>query len=421
MGLISLSAFTWAGGIEDTFIPQSRPGLRSLDEYALTQHYQLWKQDFDLVAETGVKALRWGVPWYRVQTAPHRWDWSWIDRALEYLAVVKGITPILDLMHYGTPLWMDNSFINSNYPQYVAEYAAAVAERYQSLVTYYTPLNEPMVNAEYCGKKAEWPPYLAGDDGYVKLTLALCRGIIQTVNALRSVQPGSVIVQVEAMWHYWSKDAALQALILPNNLRQYLSLDLCLGKMNEQHLLYSWLCENGAQSAELEWFAQNSISYDFLGVNFYPWSYGEMSLGGNGKPKRTGPPTPGSAILEVIQSAWQRYHLPMMVTETSAFEKKKGTFAERSRWMDETIAGVAKSRQQGLPVVGYTWFPLLTMIDWEYRRGRKPLKEYLLHLGLYESGFDAAGVLQRQKTPLVEHYKSHQDAGMPEIGKKINP
>jgi hypothetical protein len=58
------------------------------------------------------------------------------------------------------------------------------------------------------------------------------------------------------------------------------------------------------------------------------------------------------------------------------------------------------------------------MIDWEYRRGRKPLKEYLLHLGLYESGFDAAGMLRRQKTPLVEHYKSHQDARMPEIGKK---
>ena len=53
------SDFTWACGIEDTFIPQARPGLRALDEYALTQHYEQWRTDFDLVAESGVQALRW--------------------------------------------------------------------------------------------------------------------------------------------------------------------------------------------------------------------------------------------------------------------------------------------------------------------------------------------------------------------------
>ena len=34
--------FLWATGIEDTFIPQARPGLWVLDEYQLTQHYELW-------------------------------------------------------------------------------------------------------------------------------------------------------------------------------------------------------------------------------------------------------------------------------------------------------------------------------------------------------------------------------------------
>ena len=73
--------FTWATGIEDTFIPHARPGLRALDEYELTQHYAQWKSDFDLVAETGVHALRWGIPWYKVQPKPDRWDWAWTDAA----------------------------------------------------------------------------------------------------------------------------------------------------------------------------------------------------------------------------------------------------------------------------------------------------------------------------------------------------
>ena len=169
--------FLWATGIEDTFIPHARPGQRALDEYELTQHYKLWKQDFNLVAETGVKAVRWGIPWYRIQPSPDQWDWEWTDKALDYLVNTKGITPILDLMHYGTPLWMENSFINSSYPRRVAEYAHAVSARYKSLVGYYTPLNEPMVNADMCGNKAEWPPYLSGDDGYIKVTLALAKGI----------------------------------------------------------------------------------------------------------------------------------------------------------------------------------------------------------------------------------------------------
>ena len=124
------SSFTWATGIEDTFVPQTRAGMRPLDEYALTQHYECWQQDFDLAAAAGVSALRWGIPWYRVQPAPDRWDWRWTDQALDYLVTVKGITPILDLMHYGTPLWLDNSFLNASYTQSVAAYAAGVAERY---------------------------------------------------------------------------------------------------------------------------------------------------------------------------------------------------------------------------------------------------------------------------------------------------
>jgi beta-glucosidase/6-phospho-beta-glucosidase/beta-galactosidase len=243
--------FLWATGIEDTFIPHARPGLRALDEYELTQHYQLWKRDFDLVAETGVKYLRWGIPWYRVQPAPDKWDWAWTDKALDYLVNVKGITPILDLMHYGTPLWLENSFINASYPQRVAEYAHEVVARYKSLVDYYTPLNEPMVNAEFCGGKAEWPPYLSGDDGYVKLTLALARGIVLTTHTIQAEQPDANTVQVEALWHTFTKDPSLQDQADHNIARQYLCFDLTTGRVTEDYPLANFLCSNGMTDTDM--------------------------------------------------------------------------------------------------------------------------------------------------------------------------
>ena len=404
--------FTWATGIEDTFIPHARPGLRALDEYELTQHYKLWKQDFDLVAETGVKAVRWGIPWYRVQPAPDQWDWEWTDKALDYLVNTKGIAPILDLMHYGTPLWLENSFINSSYPQRVAEYARVVAARYKSLVSYYTPLNEPMVNADMCGNKAEWPPYLSGDDGYIKMTMALAKGMILTMQALKAEQPDSISVQVEALWHTYTNDRSLKEAAAQDNARQYLCFDLTTGRVEDDYVLRNYLCSHGVTNADLDWFRKNAVSFDFFGANFYPWSNGELRKGSNGSIKYVTGETSGEAIAVVLREAHKRYHMPIIITETSANRDILG----RARWMDETLDTVRGLRLEGIPIVGYTWFPLFSMIDWDYRKGRRPLQDYLIHLGLYDSAFDSKGVLRRHKTPLIKRYQRHIANPMPPIG-----
>jgi len=70
-----LNTFIWASGIENTFVPQTRRGHRALDEYELIGHYEQWRDDLQLARELGVQALRWGVPWYRVEPQPGRWDW----------------------------------------------------------------------------------------------------------------------------------------------------------------------------------------------------------------------------------------------------------------------------------------------------------------------------------------------------------
>ncbi len=406
------TSFLWATGIEDTFIPQARPGLRALDEYELTQHYKLWKRDFDLVAETGVKYVRWGIPWYRVQPASDQWDWEWTDKALDYLVNVKGVAPVLDLMHYGTPLWLENSFINASYPQRVAEYAHEVVARYKTLVHYYTPLNEPMVNADMCGSKAEWPPYLSGDDGYVKLTLALAKGIVLTTQAIKAEQPDAITVQVEALWHTFTKDSSLQNQVDHNNARQYLCFDLTTGRVKDDYTLADFLSSHGMTDADMEWFHTNAATFDLFGVNFYPWSYGELRKGSKNSIRYVTGNTSGEKIAEVIRAAYGRYHIPLMVTETSADRNVRG----RAAWMDETINAVHAMRREGIPVFGYTWFPLFTMIKWDYRTGRRPLHEYLIHLGLYDAAFDSKGVLRRHKTPLVKRYQGHIANGMPSIG-----
>jgi hypothetical protein len=66
---------------------------------------------------------------------------------------------------------------------------------------------------------------------------------------------------------------------------------------------------------------------------------------------------------------------------------------------------VKQLRAKGVPVLGYTWFPLFTMVDWRYRLGRRPLENYYIDLGLYKHG--GAGGARWEPTPLVNQLRGY--------------
>jgi beta-glucosidase/6-phospho-beta-glucosidase/beta-galactosidase len=394
--------FLWASGIEDTFVPQTRPGHRALDEYQLLGHYQHWREDLALGCELGLKAIRWGVPWYRVEPLPGEFDWRWTDEVIPYLVEELGITPIIDLMHYGCPFWMYHEFINPDYPALVARYAAAFAERYGRWVRWYTPLNEPLVNSAWCGQRGIWPPYLRGDRGYLRVMLQLARGIQQTVNALKAVDPEAVMFHVEATGISRSGEADFQPRVAREQVRGFLCYDLITGRVTPEHPLFDWLTtENGFTPKELAAIALNPIALDVIGLNFYPqWSTKEIRRDKHGKPVYKVVDKTGTGFARLVETYYDRYQAPIVITETSA----RGSSKVRMNWLDTSLAAIKEMRGRGVPVLGYTWFPMFTMFDWKYRLGRAPLEKYRLELGFYRLG----SVAHRwEKTDLVERWRSY--------------
>ena len=194
--------FRFAVGIEDTFVPHGFPGHRALDEYELTQHYRFWSEDLGLAADSGATAIRYGFPWYRLNPAPGRFVWDWADRVVDRLDEL-GLEAIVDLVHYGTPLWLDNGFLNADFPARLAEFAAALAGHYRGRLSAWTPLNEPEITAMHCGEQGLWPPRLTGHDGYVKLVRAIVRGVVAAQRAVAEVSDGRAsFVHVEASFRY---------------------------------------------------------------------------------------------------------------------------------------------------------------------------------------------------------------------------
>jgi beta-glucosidase len=103
-------------------------------------------------------------------------------------------------------------------------------------------------------------------------------------------------------------------------------------------------------------------------------------------------------LVDLVNMYWQRYQRPLMVTETASI----GSVKRRKAWMDASIDAVQKIRDQGIPLVGYTWWPLFGLIAWSYRQGHRPLEKYILQMGLW----NLDSQLNRIKTSLVDSYRT---------------
>jgi beta-glucosidase/6-phospho-beta-glucosidase/beta-galactosidase len=398
----SAKDFLWAAGIEDTFVPQSKSGHRPLDEYELMGHYEHWKEDIDLAEELGLKALRWGVPWYKAEPEQGKFDWRWTDEVIPYICETRKILPIIDLMHYGCPFWLKKEFANRDYPSFVARYAAAFAERYKGLVKWYTPLNEPIINSLMCGMRGIWPPYLKGDTGYIKIMLQLAKGIIRTVQAIKEIDPDTVMVHVEATGLTRTAREDLKSLAHEEEMRGYLCFDLISGRLTHDHALFSWLVRNGVHPESLDELRQGQTVLDVVGLNFYPqWSTKQLYIDERGRLAFRETEFEGDGFSELILKYFNRYNAPVMITETSAV----GSDDVRSQWLERSLASIKVLRGNGVPVIGYTWFPLFTMVDWRYRFSQEPIEHFYLELGLYR--LDRSGERRWEPTPLVEQFKGY--------------
>src|SRR4051794_38158697 len=398
-------SFVWALGIEDTFIPQLARGGRILDEYVLTQHDRFWRDDLRRIADLGVRHLRYGIPWYRVNPAPGEWDWRWTDEVLPYLVTELGIQPILDLVHYGAPLWLEGTFLAPDYPQRVAEYAAAVARRYGSLIRSWTPLNEPIVHAHFAGRTGVWPPHRRGERGFAAVLFSLSEGIARTIEALRAEAPDPLIVHVEAVSTYATADGVPETEAEPRRALNHLAADLAEGRVGPDHLLRPWLGSQGVPSARIDALAGGDRRIDVWGVNWYPqMSHYRIEPRQDGEAGTRLRKIPGNAddLAQALRLVHRRSGLPVMVTETSL----SGRVRDRLAWLRELDGMVDRLCREACPLVGVTWFPAMSLLSWDYRRGRRAPEAYLKHFGLWDLAPQPDGTLERLRTPVADAYEA---------------
>lgn len=393
--------FVWLTGIEDTFITAPHPQTgRTLDEYELTGHYAAYRADLALAAELGVGAMRYGIPWHRVNPAPGIWDFSWADQPLERMLEL-GIDPVVDLVHYGVPSWIEQAFLNPDYDQRVAEYAERIAERFSGRIQSFTPLNEPRITAWYAGKLGWWPPFRRGWRGFLSVLVGVCRGIVRTEQALKRAVPEGVSVHVDAGDVYQAADPLLADEAERRQQIGFLALDLVSGRVDVHHPLHAWMLGNGVPAAGLEWFLEHAVALDVVGINLYPLFSRKILKRVGGRLRVSMPYATAHIVGQLIELYHRRYGRPILISETAS----DGSVGRRRAWLDSSLAAVGQARQRGVPVLGYTWWPMFALVAWAYRQGKKPPGAYLKQMGLWDLRSSSTGELERVPTPLVAAYQ----------------
>lgn len=386
--------FHWGFGIEDTFIGDPHPVTgKVLDEYELTDHYRLWKEDFDRIETIGLDSVRWGIPWYRVQPEKNKWDWSFTDQVIPYIVQEKKLHLVLDLMHYGVPTWMKQAYLDPDYPQYVEAYTARVVERYGQYLRFATPYNEPHTACEFCGNRGEWPPYLSGYQGYFDVLKGVVRGTQRQTKLLQKA--GIQCVQVECSGGSLTRDPSLSELADFECVQQEMFFNFLTGDFAGLEKWFPLFERYGLTESDLKAFEAQRCTIDIMGINFYPqFSYQNLSVQPDGKPVRTNCQLWTEDLKQKILNRYARFHCPMMITETSVRDDEE----MKKRWLQEASRTVFELYQNQIPVYGFFWFPIIDMYDWEYRIHEGPKEDFKARFGFYNQ--------QRQANPCVEIYRS---------------
>jgi beta-glucosidase/6-phospho-beta-glucosidase/beta-galactosidase len=346
--------FIFATGIENSN-PTIHNGTKRVDELEKCGHYRYWRTDFDLVQELGLKVLRYGPPIHKTWLGPDSYDWEFADLVFQDLRR-RNLAVIVDLCHFGLPDWLGN-FQNPDFPALFADYARAFAQRYP-WNQLYTPVNEMSVCALFSTLYGWWNEQEQTDRAFVNATKYLVKANILAMRAILDVRSDALFVQSESSEYYHAENPRAIAPAEIHNARRFLALDLNYGRRVDSEM-YEYMIDNGMTRDEYHFFLNNNLKHHCIMGNDY-YQTNEHYVDAEGRTRSAGEIF-GYAV--ITHQYYNRYRLPVMHTETNLCEGPNGD--EAVNWLRKEWANVLRVRNNGVPLVGFTWYSLTDQVDWD--------------------------------------------------------
>jgi len=355
------------------------------DPSIAAQHYELWREDAELMQSLGIQVYRMSVEWSRIEPQEGHFSEEAIAHYREEICLLKsyGIDVLLTLHHFANPLWFENrgAFLSDGAEEVFLRFVEHVVRALGDLVSDYVTINEPNVYATLGYFYGDWPP---GEKSLAK-TMRVMRALAGCHCKAYTLIHG---VRDEMGFHDTRVGFAHHMRVFvpknPNNLAH--RAGAALSRRFFQGMIVKPFYEGrGSFPLRAPVGVQRGWYCDFHGLNYYTRS----AVEGIGDGVRPGVPVSDlgweiypEGIALCAQELYGRYELPIYITENGTCDSHD-TF--RSRYIYEHLEALVKS---GLPVERYYHWCFTDNFEWlegekarfgivhtDYRTGARTVKE----------------------------------------------
>ena len=320
-----------------TFLWKDRKRRDLVEE---TQHRRHAQEDYLILRELGIAVSREGIPWPLVERQG-RYDFTPIEPMIEAMNRAQ-VLPIWDLCHYGYPDGLDP--FSEDFAESFADYCRAAARHVVPRLPgphFFTPINE-ITFFSFCGGEWGWvAPYRNSRQDRFRLRLALCKAAIAGVKAIREVEPGARMVNIDPLVQVVAprdRPDQVEAARQETYVDTFLAWDILYGK-------------------EYPEFGGSPEVLDIAGANNY--SFGQMEYREQGPHQALDPGDDRiKPLCDLLSLVWERYRRPMIIGETS------GMGHGRAAWLKDVMEESLAAVNQGMELHGICLFPAVDMPDW---------------------------------------------------------
>ena len=371
-------------------------------------HYHRYREDVALMKELGLKSYRFSVSWCRVMPEEGRIN----PQGLEfYKNLVKelraaNIEPLCTLYHWDLPLWAQakGGWKNDRIVDWFLQYAEAVVDALSDQVKYWMTFNEPQMFIMMGYVAGSAAPYLHDIFSFRRHHLRnflLAHGkCVKLIREKAKTPPKIGIAMASTTYIPDSEtpeglaDAAKKSFetqVGEGSNSLYMD-PIALGKASPMMKRY-------LSAEDLKVISE---PMDFVGVNVYQPSnpmLNKKAYEAEDHPKTSmGWVVDGRCLYWTVRQYWERYHLPVMVTENgmAAGDTVSADGAchdgERVAFLDEFLSNLKRAADEGIPVLGYQHWSIMDNFEWnegytprfglihiDYTTQKRTLKDSALH------------------------------------------
>lgn len=317
------------------------------------ERLQFWSKpevELDLAQKLGVDSFRMGIDWGRVMPARDQFDESAITRYHEILKMVhdREMRLMLTLWHHSVPVWVQESggwHSDENRRSFLV-FAKRMIEEFHSEVEWWITFNEANIFVNNAYVVGMWPP-----------------GTVSSPLSFFALGPfrGEAVKAMDRM-----ADAHNEIYTWAHE--KYPDIQMGIAHNMAHYRGSGFFDRITAFFADrfMNWHLTDRIRghMDFFGINYYgaEWFRGDqIDMAAPAEFSESGRAIDANGLFKLMKKAYQRYQLPIMITENGIADTDDGI---RAGYLIEHLQAVHHALQNGVPVLGYYVWSLTDNLEW---------------------------------------------------------